>query len=69
MKEFGQKNQKIFAAIICHNDELSLRSLDLIEVFFIWFAEISQILLEIYFIPILLIFMYLVALYQKKTEL
>ena len=67
MKEFGQKNQKIFAAIICHNDELSLSSLDLIEVFFIWFAEISQILLEIYFIPILLIFMYLVALYQKKN--
>ena len=33
MKEFGQKNQKIFAAIICHNDELSLSSLDLIEVF------------------------------------
>ena len=35
---------------------------------FILFAEINQILLKIYFIPIVLTFMYLVAFYQK-TEL
>ena len=35
---------------------------------FILSAEINQIILKIYFIPILLTFMYLVALYQK-TEL
>ena len=56
------------AAIICHNDELSLSWLDCLltdsEVF-ILFAEINQILLKIYFFPILLTFMYLVALYWK----
>ena len=31
MKEFGQKNKnKIFAAMICHNDELTSSWLDLI---------------------------------------
>ena len=59
------------AAIIRHNDELSLSLLDCLltdlEVF-ILFAEINQIILKIYFIPILLTFTYLVALYQK-TEL
>ena len=39
-----------------------------IQRFLILFAEISQIILKIYFIPILLTFTYLVALYQK-TEL
>ena len=58
-------------AIICHNDELSssLRWLDCLltdsEVF-ILSAEINQVLLKISFIPILLTFMYLVALYQKS---
>ena len=33
---------------------------------FILFAEINQIILKIYFIPILLTFMYLVALYKKN---
>ena len=53
-----------YVRIICHNDDLclSLTWLDCV------FAEINQILLNIYFIHILLTFMYLVALYQK-TEL
>ena len=45
--------------IMCRNDELSW----LFSNRFL-FAEISQILLKIHFIPILLIFMYLLALYQ-----
>jgi hypothetical protein len=59
------------AAIICHNVELSSSLLDCLltnsEVF-ILFVEIYQILLKIYFIPILKTFIDLVALYEK-TEL
>ena len=67
MKEFGQKNQKIFAAIICHNDELSssfswLDCLPTHSEVFILFAEINPLLLKISFISILLTFTYLVAL-------
>ena len=71
MKEFGQKNKN---KNLCCNDlsqwwvEFELTWLDCLltdSEFFIWFAEISQILLKICFIPILLTFMYLVALYQK----
>ena len=56
------------AAIICHNDELSLSWIYCLQTdseVFILFAGISQILLKIYFIPILLTFMYLVALYLE----
>ena len=59
------------AAIICHNDELSssFSWLDCLqtdsELFLILFAEINQLLLKISFIPIILTFMYLVALYQN----
>ena len=59
-----------FVPNFCHNGELSssLSWLTDSEVFFILFAEISQILHKIYFIPILLTFIYLVAPYQI-TEL
>ena len=52
-----------FVTIICHNDELSsnLTWLDCLQIdsldFFILFADINQLILEIYFIPILLTFM------------
>ena len=68
---FKPLNLPISAAIICHNDELSLSWFYFLQTdseVFIVFSEISQILLKIYFIAILLTFMYLVALYQK-TEL
>jgi hypothetical protein len=52
--------------IICHNDDLSLTSLFTNRVYLI--EEIKQILLKIYFIPILLTFMNLVALYQKQSQ-
>ena len=60
------------ATIICHYDELnlSLTFLDCLQIDsedFILFAENNQILVKIYFIPILLTFMYLVALYQTTA--
>ena len=72
---WSQKSQKFYEVtlmwqLFCQNDNLSLSLID--SGFFILFAEINQILLKIYFIPILLTFyvssMYLVALYQE-TEL
>ena len=59
---------KPFVTIMCHNDELSytmIRVNCLLKdsEFFILFAENSQILLKISIIPILLTFIYLVALY------
>ena len=56
--------------IICNNDELSLSltwpdCLQIDSEAFILFVEINQILLKISFIPILLAFMYLVAVFQK----
>ena len=76
---WSQKSQKFYevtsnVTIICQNDNLSF-SLTWLDCFqidsggFILFAEINQILLKIYFIPIILTFyvssMYLVALYQE----
>ena len=60
-------------AIICHNDDLSLSltCVDLLQIdseSFLLFAEINQILLKISFIPILLTFMYLVALSCKQSQ-
>ena len=72
---WSQKSKNFYevtsnVTIICQNDNLSLSLID--SGFFILFAEINQILLKIYFIPIILTFyvssMYLVALYQE-TEL
>ena len=62
-----------YVTIICHNDDLSLSStwVDCLQIDskgIILFAEIKRILLNIFFIPILLTFLYLVALYHK-TEL
>ena len=57
-----------YVRIICHNDDLSLTWLDCLQIDsegFILFAEINQMLLKISFIPILITFMHLVALYQK----
>ena len=66
--------RQIYAAIICHNDELSssLTFLDCLQIdsyVFILLSESNQVLLKFYFILILLTFMYLVALYQKTKLL
>jgi hypothetical protein len=58
--------ETMWLTIICRNDELSLTWLFTNR--FILFSEINQILLKIYFIPILWTYMHLEALYQK-TEL
>ena len=64
---FWYTDLQTYESIICHNDELSWRMswvgclLKDSEIF-VLFAENSQILLKISVIPILLTFMYLVAL-------
>ena len=77
---WSQKSQKFYEVtlmwqLFCQNDNLSLSLtwLDCLQIDsggFILFAEINQILLKIYFIPIILTFyvssMYLVALYQES---
>ena len=62
-------HKRTTVGIICHNNELSssLRWLDCLQTdseVFVLSAEINQILLKNSFIPTLLIFMCLVALYQ-----
>ena len=59
--------------IICNNDDLSLSltwpdCLQIDSDAFILVVEINQILLKIYFTPILLAFMYLVAIFQKISS-